>query len=249
MAAHAPHPHYLFAVDFPRLFPQMVGASVIAHIFALITFIMLPRLLPGPPPPLPKEIDVDLSYNLPKGPNIGPIAPTRAQDAARLQNTEGQRPKPKTSADEVKLTKAHTEETNKLSMHDRQRIDAIERLKEKKALQETAGGGGTGQASTTGVLGIYISSLQSQIMSVWSLPGGLPGEYLQKTVVVRIFLGPNGAVIKKVTSQPSGFEPLDRSCDSAILKASPLPPPPTLLADELRTKGILIRFHPSDKQH
>jgi TonB family protein len=252
MAAIAPqHPHYFFSADFGNLFPQMVTVSVIAHVLALAAFIFVPALLPHAPAPLPKTVEVELVNNLPKGPGMGPMAPDRTQEAARRQNTlpEMQRKQKVTTPDDVKLTKDRINPTNRLSAQDRQRMSAVEMLREKRAFMETTGGGGTATASTTGVLGIYLAKLQSQILSAWSLPGGLSDANMQKIVKIRIYLSPQGVVIKQVTTQASGFDPLDRSCASAILKATPLPPPPTLLADDLATKGITIRFHPLDKQH
>jgi TonB family protein len=254
MSAVARRVRFLFSADLERLFTQMVVASVVVHIMCAAAVVLAPKYLGGPARPAPAAIQVDLTYNLPKGPGMGPMAPDRDQaairqsDPRRMAEIMKERAE-KIDADTVKLANRREVNTNKLGWKDRQRLEAIEKLREKHALMDTVGGGGTARGSSTGVLGIYIANLQSRILSVWSLPGGLPNEYLEKTVYVRIYVGQSGNVIRQEMSRPSGFEPLDRSCQSAIVKASPLPPPPTLLADELRNSGILIRFHPIEKQH
>lgn len=244
---------YLFAINFERLIAQATAVSLFGHVLALAAFIFLPGIF-GSDRVLPQPIEVDLSYSLPKGPGLGPMAPDRDQaavrtaDPRRLSDIMKEREQ-KQSADAVKLTEHRQVETNKLGWKDRQRLEAIEKLREKRALIDSVGGGGQGTSSTTGVLGIYIANVRSRILSVWSLPGGLPADLLEKMVYVRIYVAANGSVLKQEMAKPSGFEPLDRSCSSAIVKASPLPPPPSLLADELRNKGIVIRFIPREKQH
>jgi TonB family protein len=253
MAAAAHRVRYVFSANLERLFPQMVAVSIVVHAVTAFSVIVLPMILNLEPAAPPRNvIDIDLSYNLPKGPSLGPMAPDRDQAAIRqsdprkLSEIMKERAE-KIDADTMKDTSRRQVETNKLGWKDRQRMDAIEKLREKRALMESTGGGGSGTTSTTGVLGIYIANVKSRILSVWSLPGGLPEEYLKKPVLVDVYIAPSGSVIKKVVIRPSGFEPLDRSIESAVMKASPLPPPPALLVDDLKTKGMTLRFFASEK--
>ncbi len=245
--------HYLLSISPERLLGQMIALSLVFHIVAFVVFVFAPELLAGSPPAEPETIEIDLAYDLPKGPGLGPKAPDRNQAAVRTSDPRKSKDimeerKQKITADTVKITKKRDVTTNRLGWKDKARMQAIERMREKKALIDSTGGGGAGKKSTTGVLGIYISNIQGRILSVWSLPGGLPEEYLRTTVKVRVYVSSSGSIIKKVLIKPSGFAPLDRSCLSAITKASPLPPPPKLLAQDLRVKGITVRFHPIKKK-
>lgn len=254
MTAAHPAIRYILAIDPEKLLTQMIALSLVLHFAAVGVAIFTPQLFGPSARAFPEAIEVDLSYNLPKGPGLGPLAPDRTQAAVRQSDPRKstdimEERQQKISADTLKEAKRRDVTTNKLGWKDRRRMDALDRLREKKALVDSTGGGGAGQTSTKGVLGIYISNIQSRILSVWSLPGGLPEEYLRRTIQVQVYVSPTGSVISKVLVSPSGFEPLDRSCMSAVVKSSPLPPPPTLLADELRTKGLTVRFHPLKKKH
>jgi len=244
----------LFAIDYDRLFRQMIVVSAVVHVVAFVAMLVLPGLFPGPALDPAKAIEVDLAAVLPKGPGLGPMAPDRDQDAVRrsdtrrLQEIEEER-KQEYDADTVKMTERKRVNTNKLAWRDQQRMSAVEKLRQKKrAAMETTGGGGAAEVSTTGILSIYTAKVKSQIIASWTLPGGLPQKYFETQVYVLITIAPSGTIMSKALTRSSGFEPLDRSCLSAIIKASPLPPPPSLLADDLRTKGILVRFNPKLKQ-
>jgi TonB family protein len=140
--------------------------------------------------------------------------------------------------------------TNRLAFQDQLEMHAaIQRIRDRQSIMESVGGGGTGDVSTSGILANYIALIRSRILRVWTLPGGLPEGFLEKTIKVQIFIGSDGQIVNQVLVEPSGFEPLDRSCQSAVLKANPLPAPPALLQDKLRAEGMVIRFHPRDKRH
>ncbi|MDP8224461.1 MAG: cell envelope integrity protein TolA [Candidatus Lernaella stagnicola] len=231
----------------------MIAISLAFHIAAFLIFAFAPDVLGSQHKALPEAIEVDLSYNLPKGPGLGPKAPDRNQEAVRRSDPRKAKDimeerRQKASADAVKITKKRDVTSNRLGWKDRARMRAIERVREKQALVDSTGGGGTGTTNTKGVLGIYISNVQSRILSVWSFPGGLPDQYLRTTVKVRIYVSSSGSITNKIITKGSGFEPLDRSCLSAITKASPLPPPPQLLEKDMREKGITVRFHPKSKK-
>jgi len=254
MSAISDYPHRILSVNYERLFTQMIVLSVAAHFAVFVLALTLPGLLPQKAQPEPKAIDVDLTNILPKGPSLGPKAPDITQEAARHSDprkaSEIMKEKQEQyDSNTVKLTEKRQVVTNKLDWKDRMRMEAIEKVRQQKALMESVGGGGTGETSTSGILGIYIAKVKSQILAVWSLPGGLPEKYLEKIVQVRVFIAPSGNIIDKTLVNGTGFEPLDRSCLSAVVKANPLPPPPAVLADELKKKGILVRFHPIEKQH
>ncbi|HPQ70738.1 MAG TPA: TonB family protein [bacterium] len=245
----------LFAIDYDRLFGQMIVVSVTVHVVAFVAMLVLPGMFPSSQLDPSKAIEVDLTAQLPKGPGLGPMAPDRTleavrrSDARRMEDIQKERDQ-EYNADTVKLTGRKQVNTNKLGWRDQQRQSAVEKLRQKKrAAMEATGGGGAGEVSTTGILSIYKAKVKSQIIASWTLPGGLPQKYFDTQVYVLITIAPSGTIMSKVLTRSSGFEPLDRSCLSAVIKASPLPPPPSLLADDLRTKGILVRFNPKLKQH
>lgn len=243
-----------FSIDYDRLFTQMIAVSLAAHVVAFAAMLVVPGMFPDQAPELSKAIEVDLTAQLPKGPGLGPMAPdrnleaVRRSDARKARDIENER-KQEYSADTVKLTQRKQVNTNKLGWRDQQRQSAVEKLRQKKrAAMEATGGGGAGEVSTTGILSIYKAKVKSQIIASWTLPGGLPQKYFETRVNVLITIAPSGKIITKALTRSSKFAPLDRSCLSAVIKASPLPPPPSLLADDLRTKGILVRFNPKLKQ-
>ena len=244
----------IFSMNYERLFSQMVGVSVAVHVFAVIAFVFLPQLFPDDAQADTAPIEVELTNTLPKGPGFGPNAPDRNQEAVRRSDPRKARDIQRErdtqhDPDAVKITRKRQVNTNRLGWRDKQKMkSAVDKIREKRAAQDTYGGGGTGQVSASGILSTYLAAVRSQITSKWSLPGGLPSEYLEKKVVVRIYIDSSGRVIRKFIAKSSNFEPLDRSCLSAVLKASPLRPPPRLLADQLRNEGMLVRFHPRSKR-
>lgn len=251
--------HRIFSDHYDRLFVQMVAVSVAAHIFAFAAIIILPELLPQSSRNFPEVIEIDLAaLKLPKGAGLGTELPDQNREAVRrsdprkMQEIVDER-RQERDADTVRPTDRRKVETKRLGWRDQQAIqDAIDRVRDeqrKKRIMESQGGGGTGDVNTSGILSNYIALVRSQIMRVWSLPGGLPREYLQRTINVRIFVAPSGKIVKKLLVRPSNFEPLDRSCLSAVVKASPLQAPPALLREKLQNEGILIRFHPREKSN
>jgi TonB family protein len=250
-------PHRLFSLDYERLFTQMIVVSVVVHIGALIAAIALPGLFPSKPPAPPPSIEIDLSVALPKGPGLSTQAPDQNQAAVRrsdprsMQDIQRERQQ-ELDNDTVRPTDRRPVPTNRLGFQDQLAMHAaVERIRQRhdEPLMETVGGGGAGDVSTSGILANYIALVRSRILRVWTLPGGLPNEYLVREIKVRVYIAPSGEIINQVLAAPSGFEPLDRSCQSAVLKASPLPSPPLLLQDRLRTQGIDIYFHPREKKH
>ena len=249
-------PHRLFSLDYERLFTQMIVVSVVVHIGALVAAMTLPGLFPSKPPAPPPAIEIDLSVALPKGPGLSPQAPDRDQAALRrsdprsMQDIQREREQ-ELDNDTVRPTDRRPIPTNRLGFQDQLAMHAaVERIRQRnQPLVDSVGGGGTGEVSTSGILANYIALVRSRIMRVWTLPGGLPAAYLEKIIKVRVFVAPSGEIINQIMVEPSGLEPLDRSCLSAVIKANPLPSPPVLLNDKLRTEGIMIRFHPREKQH
>ncbi len=249
-------PHRLFSLDYERLFTQMIVVSIVVHLVAFVAAIVVPRFLPQKPPPKPPTIEIDLNVALPKGPGLGTQAPDRNQIAVRRSDSRPldqirQEKQQELDNDTVRPTDRRPVNTNRLAFQDQLAMHAaVERVRQRQqAAMESVGGGGTSDVSTTGVLNSYLALIRTRVMRVWTLPGGLPEGALEKTIKVRIYIGTGGDIINQSLVGPSGFEPLDRSCVSAVLKASPLPPPPVLLQDKLRDEGMVIRFHPREAQH
>ncbi len=129
--ALAPAMRYLLSVNPERLLGEMIALSLVAHVVVFGTFIFAPDVF-GSQIPDAQIIEVDLTYDLPKGPGMGPKAPDRDQEAVRKSDPRKlqeiiDEAKQTITKDTVKVAKKKHVPTNKLAWKDRQRMRAIEK--------------------------------------------------------------------------------------------------------------------------
>lgn len=88
-----------------------------------------------------------------------------------------------------------------------------------------------------------VAAIQAKVQQNWLQPPGVSDRHLQSTVRVR--LGESGSVLAVSTVKSSGNTAFDRSVESAVYKADPLPMPtsPRLLA---RFRDIRFVFSPQE---
>lgn len=86
----------------------------------------------------------------------------------------------------------------------------------------------------------YLTLLDSQIKTHWSIPQWMIGKPFKATVWVK--LDPNGKVIMKQISKSSGNPTYDEYCLSAVEKASPFPPVPDKFTEVYKADGVSFAF-------
>lgn len=87
----------------------------------------------------------------------------------------------------------------------------------------------------------YIFRIQSKVKSNWILPQDLKGNPEAVFDVVQL---PTGEVLSARIVKSSGIPSYDAAVERAILKSSPLPPPPSR---ELFARELRLTFRPQDK--
>lgn len=88
----------------------------------------------------------------------------------------------------------------------------------------------------------YLRSVDRQVKQHWNLPQWLANSSLSATV--RLYIDSQGFVVKKEIVRSSGDPIFDERVTEAIEQASPLPPPPSNLANLLAVDGVELGFFP-----
>lgn len=89
--------------------------------------------------------------------------------------------------------------------------------------------------------GTFDAAIQQKIRRAWTRPAGTP-EGLSAVVLVR--LGPGGTVLSVEITRSSGNASFDRSAETAVLRADPLPMPDDPLLARPYRQGVELIFNP-----
>jgi colicin import membrane protein len=135
----------------------------------------------------------------------------RKAEAERKQKTEQEK---KRKAEAQRKQKAEQEKQRKAEAAARQR-EAEQALQAQLAEEESL-------ARATSALSEYIPYIQEKVQNSWLRPVGSPRGL---RCVIRVKLIPGGEVVSAKVIQSSGDPLFDRSVETAVLKASPLPLP------------------------
>jgi colicin import membrane protein len=121
--------------------------------------------------------------------------------------------------------KAEAEAKKKAEAEARRKAEEAQRREAEKALQSqlAAEQAGIEAARVQGVVAEYIGYIQERIQRSWLRPPGSPAGL---SCVVQVSLIPGGEVARVQIVRSSGDPVFDRSVESAVYKASPLPLPP-----------------------
>jgi colicin import membrane protein len=121
--------------------------------------------------------------------------------------------------------KADAEAKKKAEAEAKRKAEDARRREAEQALQQqlAAEQAGMEEARVQGVVAQYIGYIQERIQRSWLRPQGSP-EGL--SCVVQVSLIPGGEVARVQIVQSSGDALFDRSVETAVYKASPLPLPP-----------------------
>ena len=130
----------------------------------------------------------------------------------------------KQKADAEAKKKAELEAKKKAELEAKRKAEAKQREAE-QALQSqlAAEQAGLEAARIQGVVAEYIGYIQERIQRSWLRPPGSPAGL---SCVVQVSLIPGGEVARVQIVRSSGDPVFDRSVESAVYKASPLPLPP-----------------------
>jgi TonB family protein len=88
----------------------------------------------------------------------------------------------------------------------------------------------------------YTEALLGHITRHWNLPQWMANANL--TAKVQLFIDAQGKVLKKVLIHPSGNAVFDERVMQAIETATPLPKPPSDLANLVSVRGVELEFSP-----
>lgn len=104
--------------------------------------------------------------------------------------------------------------------------------------QRNEGNALTGQMKAT--LNAYVGAITDRIRENWALPSFLQDQRLTAWIVIHV--DARGNVVAMEFTRVSGNTLFDNNAESAIRRASPLPPPPAEMAAGLRRSGIEVKF-------
>lgn len=121
--------------------------------------------------------------------------------------------------------KAEAEARKKAAAEAKRKAEEAQRREAEQALQSqlAAEQAGIEAARVEGVVAEYIGYIQERIQRSWLRPPGSPAGL---SCVVQVGLIPGGEVARVQIVRSSGDPVFDRSVESAVYKASPLPLPP-----------------------
>jgi colicin import membrane protein len=146
-------------------------------------------------------------------------AKQKAEQAAK------QKAEAKKKAEAEAKKKAEAEAKKKAAAEAKRKAEEAQRREAEQALQSqlAAEQAGIEAARVQGVVAEYIGYIQERIQRSWLRPPGSPAGL---SCVVQVGLIPGGEVARVQIVRSSGDPVFDRSVESAVYKASPLPLPP-----------------------
>lgn len=211
------------------------------------------RVAPTPPPPAPPKVEP-----------VKPVIQPKPQQAPKLQ--EIIKPVPKENPDLTKQIEAKRKAKEALKQHllaeqqkelanikkqvktTQQTVTTKNQQKQKELMQQTmeqqlaAERSQLAAARTSqlqGEIDKYKAMIIQAISSRWIIPDGVDNN---ATCQLLVSVAPGGAVLNVQIISSSGNALLDRSAQTAVLKASPLPVPETPeLFDEFRSIKLKVR--------
>ena len=86
----------------------------------------------------------------------------------------------------------------------------------------------------------YISQLETHIKQYWALPEWLARKSLQASIQLRI--DSRGLLLEKRIIKSSGQADFDDYALDAIVRANPLPPPPSKFSQLMESGGVTVHF-------
>jgi colicin import membrane protein len=152
-------------------------------------------------------------------------AELEARKKAELEAKQKAEQAAKQQAEAEAKKKAEAAAKKKAEAEAKRKAEAAQRREAEQALQQqlAAEQAGVEAARVQGVVAQYIGYIQERIERSWLRP---PGSAVGLSCVVQVSLIPGGEVARVQIVRSSGDPVFDRSVETAVYKASPLPLPP-----------------------
>jgi len=128
----------------------------------------------------------------------------------------------KQKAEQEKKRKAEAQRKQKAEQEKQRKAEAAARQREAEQALQAQLAEEESLARATSALSKYIPYIQEKVQNSWLRPAGSPRGL---RCVIRVKLIPGGEVVSAKVVKSSGDALFDRSVESAVLKASPLPLP------------------------
>lgn len=161
------------------------------------------------------------------------------QEAQRKQQAEAERQK-KAEAERQRVAEVERkqkEEAQKRKAAEDARAQAAREAELRKQLAEEEG---LMEAENAGLNSQYAALIQQQIERNWTRPASArPGLECE----VRVSQSPNGIVLSVQVGKCNGDTAVKQSIEAAVLRSSPLPPPPDR---RLFQRNLILNFKPAD---
>jgi colicin import membrane protein len=136
----------------------------------------------------------------------------------KQRKTEAER---KQKAEQEKQRKAEAERKQKAEQEKQRKAEAARQREAEQGLQAQLAEEAA-QARAESALSEFIPHIQEKVQNSWRRPAGSPPGL---SCLIRVTLIPGGEVVGAKVVQSSGDSLFDRSVETAVLKASPLPLP------------------------
>lgn len=161
------------------------------------------------------------------------------QEAQRKQQAEAERQK-KAEAERqrvAEIERKQNEEAQKRKAAEDARAQAAREAELRKQLAEEEG---LMEAENAGLNSQYAALIQQQIERNWNRPpSARPGLECE----IRVAQSPNGVVLSAQVGKCNGDAAVKQSIEAAVLRSSPLPPPPDR---RLFQRNLILNFKPAD---
>ncbi|MFL6577172.1 MAG: cell envelope integrity protein TolA [Povalibacter sp.] len=161
------------------------------------------------------------------------------QETERKQQAEADR-KQKAEAEQkrvAEIERKQKEEAQKRKAAEDARIQSAREDELKRQLAEEEG---VMQAESAGLNSQYAALIQQHIERNWTRP---PSARSGLECRVRVVQSPNGVVLSAQVEQCNGDAAVKQSIETAVLRSSPLPPPPDR---RLFQRNLILNFKPAD---
>lgn len=152
-------------------------------------------------------------------------------DAERQQKAEAERKRV------AEIERRQKEEAQKRKAAEDARLQAVRENELKRQLAEEEG---LMQAESSGLNAQYAALIQQHIERNWNRP---PSARPGLECSIRVVQSPNGVVLSAKVEQCNGDAAVKQSIESAVLRSSPLPPPPDR---RLFQRNLILNFKPAD---
>jgi colicin import membrane protein len=172
------------------------------------------------------------------------------RQAEEQQAREKQETERKAQAEADRQRKAEAEQKRVAEIERKQKEEAerrkaaddakLQQQREADLQSQMAEEEGRNQAANAGLLNQYIAMIQQAIVRNWNRP---PSARAGLECTVRVAQTPSGTVLSAQVDKCNGDAAVKQSIEAAVLKSSPLPPPPDPRVFE---RNLVFVFKPQD---